>query len=124
MERWKKCWAAAAALLIVLMLLAGCTATEPVKKEPAATEEETGLGSLGIILREEDNSMIVLAVMQDSLAQKSGLKPGDLLVSVEGTSLQQISALEELLNTSENSSLKLVISRNSQELELELKLKD
>jgi len=49
---------------------------------------------LGVILNDEDNRVVLKKVMHNSIAQKSGLKSGDLLLSFDGEPVKDISDLK------------------------------
>ncbi|OPL16334.1 MAG: hypothetical protein AVO38_08270 [delta proteobacterium ML8_D] len=49
---------------------------------------------LGVILGQEDNRVVLKKVMHNSLAEESGLKPGDLLLSFDGEPVEDISDLK------------------------------
>jgi aminopeptidase N len=49
---------------------------------------------LGVILNDEDNRVVLKKVMHNSIAQKSGLKSGDLLLSFDGEPIKDISDLK------------------------------
>ena len=63
----------------------------------------------------------MLAVMQDSAAEKSGLKPGDYVVELDGQPLSTINELEQRLSQSDATEPPtLRISRGDEELQLQL----
>ncbi len=49
---------------------------------------------LGVILNDEDNRVVLKKVMHNSIAQKSGLKSGDLVLSFDGEPVKDISDLK------------------------------
>jgi aminopeptidase N len=67
---------------------------------------------LGVILSDEDNRIVLKKVMHNSAAQKSGLQPGDLLLSFDGEPVKDISDLKlALLFKKEEDTVKIKIKR-------------
>ena len=68
---------------------------------------------LGVELVEHNNGLAVHSVMQNSPAEKNGLKPKDIILSVNGTELKDLDADEaaNLLIADEGAELTLLIRR-------------
>ena len=67
---------------------------------------------LGVILNDEDNRVVLKKVMHNSIAQKSGLKSGDLLLSFDGEPVKDISHLKlALLFKKEGDTARIKIKR-------------
>ena len=67
---------------------------------------------LGVILNDEDNRVVLKKVMHNSIAQKSGLKSGDLLLSFDGEPVKDISDLKlALLFKKEGDTARIKIKR-------------
>jgi len=67
---------------------------------------------LGVILSHEDNKVVLKKVMHNSLAQESGLKPGDFLLSFDGEPIQDISDLKlALLFKKEGDTARIKVKR-------------
>lgn len=67
---------------------------------------------LGVILNDEDNRVVLKKVMHNSIAQKSGMKPGDLLLSFDGEPVKDISDLKlALLFKKEGDTARIKIKR-------------
>lgn len=120
MRKWL-CIAAAAAVLAVIIY---CVQIHHAGNILQLDEKSSSLQHVGLILCEEDDAVIVLAVMQDSPASQCGLQPGDTICSVDHEQVQQISQLEEqLLEHTSNRQTEMTVLRNGEELELELTLR-
>lgn len=67
---------------------------------------------LGVILNDEDNRVVLKKVMHNSIAQKSGLKSGDLLLSFDGEPVKDISDLKlALLFKKEGDTARIAVKR-------------
>ncbi len=67
---------------------------------------------LGVILNDEDNRVVLKKVMHNSIAEKSGLKSGDLLLSFDGEPVKDISDLKlALLFKKEGDTARIKIKR-------------
>ena len=81
-------------------------------------------GGLGIFLEKdpESKSLVVLAVMPDTPAARAGLKSGDHVVDVDGTSTLDISRNQgtELLRGDVGQAAKLKIERGEESLEIDV----
>ncbi len=67
---------------------------------------------LGVILNDEDNRVVLKKVMHNSIAQKSGLKSGDLLLSFDGEPVKDISDLKlALLFKKEGDTARIEVKR-------------
>lgn len=80
--------------------------------------------ALGLVLQnqaDESDGLYVLAVMENSAAQRLGLEAGDLLLSLDGVDLRSCDELDALLAASSNSTtLNLTLIRDGQQLALDL----
>jgi len=56
---------------------------------------------LGAILKQEGDAVVVNGVLPQSLAQSSGIKPGDHVVAVSGKSVSQLQRALQLLAVTE-----------------------
>jgi C-terminal processing protease CtpA/Prc len=67
---------------------------------------------LGVILNDEDNRVVLKKVMHNSIAQKSGLKSGDLLLSFDGEPVKDISDIKlALLFKKEGDTARIEVKR-------------
>ena len=75
--------------------------------------------ALGLMLLEQRNGIYVLAVTDGSPADRSGIQPGDYLLTLAGEQLVTLETLDALLSDG-NGSLPLTLDRDGQELYLQL----
>jgi predicted metalloprotease with PDZ domain len=67
---------------------------------------------LGVMLNDEDNRVVLKKVMDKSIAQKSGLKSGDLVLSFDGEPVKDISDLKlALLFKNEGDTARIEVKR-------------
>ncbi len=90
--------------------------TDKVENEPVA---EIGIGAF---YDERSDRTIIYDVSPKSPADKAGIKPGDLLLGVDGEEPRELSfrALNQLFEGEKGSKVKLVTSRNGQILRYEV----
>lgn len=78
---------------------------------------------LGVILEEKEEGLKVKEVLKESLAEKAGLKPGDLLVKIDGNELKKVSDLKLHLTFKEKGdTLKLELLRGNEKIIVEIKI--
>lgn len=75
--------------------------------------------ALGIMLLEREKELYVLAVTQDSPADKAGIRPGDYLLRAGDVPLDSVAQLDALIDAAEHA-LSVRIRRSGQELLLHL----
>lgn len=70
----------------------------------------------------EENKVQVVAIFDDSPAEKAGLKVGDIFVSIDGKSTDGMdaTAIATVLKSSKVSKSKLVMNRDGEEIEIEI----
>jgi hypothetical protein len=61
------------------------------------------------LIQDTEHSLIVQTVVDDSPAFKAGLLPGDLLISLNGTTLQDVATMDKLLQQDAGSDVTIVI---------------
>ena len=91
-RKWLLAALAAALVCLALMLL-----PRPARV-PDAWDGNTA--ALGLLLQEEADGLFILAVRDDSPAQRAGLAPGDRLLAVNGSAFTTLADLETLLTAS------------------------
>ena len=71
----------------------------------------------------ESNRIMVLSPIKNSPAEKAGIKPGDLIISVNGEecTADQMTAISNKIKGEEGSTVKLQILRGEQTLDFEIK---
>jgi len=57
-------------------------------------------------------------VLADSAAQEAGLRPGDLIVEVQGRRIERFKDLQEIIVFSSDTPLRMVVVRNGEQIEL------
>lgn len=92
MRRWM--WGALGALLLVVL---GLSVLLPGLRAPEEDGAVSPLDALGLLLQEEDGALVVLAVMENSPADRCGIQPGDTLLALDDTPLSGIAGLDALL---------------------------
>jgi uncharacterized iron-regulated protein len=75
---------------------------------------------LGLILKEGKSGPVVGEVARDSAAEKHGLRIGDTLLSVNGSTLRDPMDLRIVLTLSEKSEIVLIVRRDSAELTIRI----
>ena len=95
-------------------------------------EEETGdldfmttgrYGGFGSLIRKSGDYIVVTNVYRGFPADRSGIRPGDLMISIDGKSLRGISSdkASDMLKGEPGTDAELVIRRNGEELTKQLK---
>lgn len=92
MRRWM--WGVLGALLLVLL---GLSVLLPGLRVPEEDGDVSPLDALGLLLQEEDGALVVLAVMENSPADRCGIQPGDTLLALDDEPLSDIAGLDALL---------------------------
>jgi serine protease Do len=78
---------------------------------------------LGVTLKETKKGLAVEEVSKDSGAEKSGLKKGDIITTIDGKPLKEVAALGKLLSKMKSGSdVKVAILRDGKKDELDVKL--
>ena len=78
---------------------------------------------LGVTLKETKKGLAVEEVSKDSGAEKSGLKKGDIITTIDGKPVKEVAALGKLLNKMKSGSdVKVAILRDGKKDELDVKL--
>lgn len=80
-----------------------------------------GIG-IQIIKDVDSGYMLVSSIFKNSPAEKSGLKAGDKIISIDGKSLKELSASEfsSMVRESQNNSFKLIVLRDENEIEVSI----
>ena len=81
-----------------------------------------GVG-IQIVKDEESGNMLITSIFKDSPAAKSGLLPGDMVISIDDTKAKDLSASEfsSIIRNGTKNSYKLKVLREKEELEITLK---
>ena len=75
--------------------------------------------ALGMMLLEKEKGLYVLAVTQDSPADKAGISPGDYLLRAGETALDSVEQLDLMTDAAERE-LSLLLRRSGEELRIRL----
>lgn len=106
------------ALLTALAFGLGLHSSQQTSATPPSHVDD-----LGMMLLEQSGGLYVLAVMQGSAADTSGIAPGDLLTTMEGAPLLEISQLESALEPYvPHRQLLLTVERDDDTLTVQLPL--
>ena len=111
-------WLIACVTLTVLALVPLLVLNLPQAAPPdPPTSWPLQAASLGMVLRDtREDGVYVLAVMQDSPAEKAGIQVGDQLLSLNGTALSAASDVDTLLaSAKETSPLSFELMRQGME---------
>lgn len=107
----------AAVLLLALAVLAA--GLVHIFREEDAPISGGSSAALGMMLLEREKGLYVLAVTQDSPADKADVHPGDYLLRVEEIALDSVEQLDELIDGAEKE-IAVWVRRNGEELLLRL----
>ena len=68
-------------------------------------------GGIGAMIKKIGNTIVISELMENYPAEKAGIKPGDIIVDINGTSAygKSISDISELLKGEPNSSIKITL---------------
>ena len=105
------------ALLAALVFGLGLHSSQRTSATPPSHVDD-----LGMMLLEQSGGLYVLAVMEGSAADVSGIAPGDLLTAMEGAPLLEISQLESALEPYVPDRLLLTVDRDDDILTVQLPL--
>ena len=109
--------------LVVGLFLAGCTAATDSSGSSAKKQvASSNLQDFGMILTEQDTQVVVLAVQEDSSAERCGVRAGDTILKIRDEQISAISQVESSLFTQEKGTW--VLRRNEEELTLTLPLSE
>src|SRR5689334_9687946 len=105
----------------VLNLLLAAVAAMAADQSPAGTPE---FGGLGIEVTQENGSIKVIRPLNDTPASRAGVKAGDLVVALDGKTLQGLSLSEAVdrMRCPPNSRITLTIRREGVDQPIQLSL--
>lgn len=85
-------------LILLVCLLAVCGVWNGIHRDaPAPLTGAPGSEAAGLILLEEEQGVLVLAVTEDSPANRAGVEPGDYLLLADETAICSLSEADEAL---------------------------
>ena len=74
-------------------------------------------GGIGVqVVTQEDGSVLIVDVYDDSPAQKAGIKVGDYIIGVDGTDVAEIEELSEAILGENGTSVRITVRRSGDEL--------
>lgn len=115
MRKWK--WQLLAVLLVLIGVIACLLCRTPLPQR-----EITDTAELGLILLDDAEGVVVLAVQDRSMADRAGILPGDVLLQANDTLLHSIAELEQLMQSRAFPVLKMKIRRTENRFEIKIPL--
>lgn len=101
--------------------------TQYYTKEEMNELKESTAGNyvgIGIYMADNtaDNSILIIGVIEDSAAEKAGLKAGDIITKVDGVSYsgEQLDSVANIVRGQEGTNVNITIKRDSQEKEFNI----
>lgn len=102
-------------VLILCLLAAGVLVFRAGITAPSE-EAVTRMAALGLVLLDSEEGVSVLAVRDQSPAERAGIQPGDVLLQANGMSFETILQLEEMLQGLNQQNMQLQLLRRQEEL--------
>lgn len=97
--------------VFLLLLIAGALILSAIIS-PAGNASPTTMADLGLLLLDDESGVSVLAVRDQSPAERAGILPGDILVTASGAAVRTVDQLDELLRSTTAQHIQLQIFRN------------
>lgn len=107
--RWIICLSA----LLMLLIAMGFMLAAPSDSSQSGV---TSMADLGLMLLDVTEGVSVLAVQDQSPADRAGILPGDLLLQADGTAFHSIEQLESLLYPLQQHAMQLQLQRTHEEI--------
>src|SRR5262245_16979558 len=73
------------------------------------------VGDIGVL---PDATPVVASLVKGDVAEKAGLKPGDMIIAVDGVPMTQPSALTEAISHNAGKETDIAVRRNGQDLHI------
>jgi len=94
-----------------------------LKSNPPTIQASSRVTSLGLYTEQTDGTVIIAALAKDTPAYESGLAPGDVILSINGTTITNRPALTTFLNARRvGDTVTVTIERSSEHQEFPVKL--
>jgi len=94
-----------------------------LKANPPTMQASSRVTSLGLYTEQTDAAVIIAALAKDTPAYESGLAPGDVILSINGTTIANRSALTTFLDSRRvGDTVTVTIERSSEQQEFPVKL--
>lgn len=104
-----------AGILLALGIYHACTPDAPLPTGNSSA-------SLGLVLLEKENGLYVLAVTQDSPADRADIRPGDYLLRAETENVTTVPQLDALIAPARES-IHVLLRRDGRELQIRLPIR-
>jgi len=78
---------------------------------------------LGVMVDDENGYIEIVGVSEDSIAEKSGVLEGDILIDVDGTKIEKRRDIVKMLRRDAGKTVKLNVKRGDEEVTLDVELK-
>ena len=86
-------------------------------------EPQNITSELAQTLKIEKNGVLIVGTLQSGPADKAGIKPGDVLKSIDGQSITDITQLlNKISKVPPGNKVKAIINRKNKDLELEIQV--
>jgi S1-C subfamily serine protease len=93
------------------------------KKPPAERPPRKKPGYLGIYPRETEEGIEIMSIIEDSPAEKAGLKEGDIIVSIDDQEVEDLEELREILiKKGAGTTVKIKVIRDDEEKVIQVTL--
>ena len=94
------------------------------KAQLQAVEQRTGKAGVGVVLSKRADVLYVVATMRDGAADLAGIRPGDYLIAVDSTGIEDKSIVEvaSLLRGEPDSKVKLTVFRGARTKPVEVEV--
>ncbi len=94
----------------------------PEELSDLRSTSEGAFGGVGMIISERDDYTVVVSPIEDTPAYKKGMKPGDLIITVDGKSTKglRVDEVAKMLKGTPGTSVKIEFLRDEVKFEVEL----
>ena len=79
---------------------------------------------LGVMIEELDGEVKIDGVSEDSIAEKAGLQKGDVILSVDGTAIENRRNIVRILRRDRGKTVEMKVKRDGEEVTLKVELKN
>ena len=89
---------------------------------PSHNTDVAGAADLGLLLLDSDDGLSVLGVQDNSLAEQADIRPGDVLMRINDTSLSTAETLDSMLMNDRSNTLVFELQRGKNVLSVKISL--
>ncbi len=75
---------------------------------------------VGIVIADSDDGIVVLGVMEDGPAEEAGMKPGDIIVKVDGDTPEDSGEAVDMISGKAGTAVTITISRDGEKSDLKM----